>query len=234
VVDVRPEAEEESGLPDVLSPVLHPVGPKPAGTYWLRRFLVLGVVIAIVAVGVQLLRLINEPDPGQTQTGAPTTPSAQPSATPSTQPSAQTGTPTAGPTQTASPASATAQCAPTELAVTVATDASSYGTDGDPTVSLTVTNTSARACETNVGQNALEVKIGSGETAVWSSDVCYPGGESDFRLLEPGDGYTSSVVWRGVPAADGCPDEPRVAAGTYHIQGRAGDVLSERIEIVLN
>jgi hypothetical protein len=117
--------------------------------------------------------------------------------------------------------------------VTVGTDGSNYGADGDPTVSLTVTNTSARACETDVGQNALEVKIGSGETAVWSSDVCYPGGEPDVRLLEPGAAYTTSVVWRRVAAADGCPDEPRVPAGTYHVQGRAGEVLSERVEIVL-
>jgi cytoskeletal protein RodZ len=236
VVDVRPEADE-TGRPDVLAPVLHPVGPKPARTYWLRRFLVLGVIIATVVLAVQLLARASDPDPGRTQTGAATTSSPEPSltefTTPSSRPSAQTATPTAS--AEATPAAAgTPQCAPADLAVTVATDASNYGADGDPTVSLTVTNKSAQACETNVGQNALEVKVASGDTAVWSSDVCYPGGESDVRTLEPGAVYTTSVVWRRVAAADGCPEEPRVDAGTYQVSGRAGDVVSEPVEIVLN
>jgi cytoskeletal protein RodZ len=234
VVDVRPETDDP-GLPDVLSPVLHPVGPKPAGTYWLRRILVLVVIVAIVVVAVQLLRGGSEPDPGQTRTAALPTTSASPSSTASATPTASTQPSAATPSASAeaTPAPTTAQCAPTDLAVTVGTDGTSYGADGDPTVTLTVTNNSAQACETNVGQNALEVKVGSGDTAVWSSDVCYPGGESDVRTLEPGAVYTTSVVWRRVASADGCPAEPRVEPGTYSVQGRAGDVLSEPVEIVL-
>ncbi len=234
MVDVRPETDEP-GLPDVLSPVLHPVGPNPPRTYWVRRLLVLAVVVAIVVVAVQLIRGGNAPDPGQTQTATLPTTSASPSltasatATASTQPSASTPIASAE----TNPAPATPQCAPTDLGVTVGTDGSSYGADGDPTFTLTVTNNGAQACETNVGQNALEVKVGTGDAAVWSSDVCYPGGDSDVRTLESGAVYTTSVVWRRVAAADGCPDEPRVEPGTYHVQGRAGDVVSERVEIVL-
>jgi hypothetical protein len=243
VVDVRPESDE-AGPPDVFGPVLHPVGPKPAGTYWLRRFLVLAVVIGIVVLVVQLLGR-GGPDEAQTQTATSGAPLAQATATPSDPPSSETAAPSTSPTAAAaaSPtasagatpsAAGTPQCAGADLGVTVSTDASSYGEGHDPRVMLTVTNSGAQACETNVGQNAVEVRVLSGDTAVWSSDVCYPGGDPDVRTLEPGAAYTTSVVWRSIASSDGCPDGPRVAAGTYHVQGRAGDALSERVEITLS
>jgi hypothetical protein len=244
VVDVRPEADE-AGPPQVLAPVLHPVGPKPARTYWLRRFLVLAVAIGIVVLIVQLLGRGGESEGAQTQTATSAAPLVDATASPSRTPSAETSAPSpspaaaaaVSPTASAEPtpsAAGTPPCAPADLAVTVGTDASSYAEGDDPSVTLTVTNSSARACETNVGQNALEVRVGSGDAAVWSSDVCYPGGESDVRTLDPGAAYTTSIVWRSVASSDGCPDEPRVAPGTYHVQGRAGDVLSERVEITLS
>ncbi len=244
MVDVRPETEE-SGLPEVLSPVLRPVGPKPAGTYWVRRFLVLAVVIGIVGIVVFVVKLVdrgNSPDTVQTQTTASDSPSTQTTGVPSVTPTAGTAAPSQSPAAAAAPPAAAAtpestgtpQCAPADLAVTVGTNASSYGVDDDPNVTLTVTNSSARACEANVGQNALEVRVGSGDTTVWSSDVCYPGGESDTRTLEPGAVFSTSIVWRRVASTDGCPDEPRVEPGTYQVQGRAGDVLSERVEITVS
>jgi hypothetical protein len=211
--------------------VLHPVGPKSPLTYWSRRFLVLAVVVGVVVLVGQLLSRGGAPDPVEARTATSATPSVQVSTSVTATPSGQPATPSAS--AVAAPSPATPPCAPPDLAVTVSTDASSYGEGNHPRVTLTVTNGGAQACETNVGQNALEIRVGSGDTAVWSSDVCYPGGGSDVRTLEPGAVYTTSLVWRSAASSDGCPDESRVAPGTYHVQGRAGDVLSERVEITL-
>jgi hypothetical protein len=103
-----------------MSGLLHPVGPEPAQTYWLRRALVLGAFAVVLAIfialvanatgGAQVVSAVppspagavtplTSPSPSSTQTSA----SAKPSATPSPAATSKASSSTTAPTAAATP-----------------------------------------------------------------------------------------------------------------------------------
>jgi hypothetical protein len=205
---------------------MHPVGPQSPGTYWLRRLLVLAVVVALL-LGLRWFLTGRDSDPaGEPSAGA--SPSASPTATPT---ETQSSSPSATPSTTAS-ASATAapdgQCADSAITVTASTDAASYTVGSTPRLRMRIENTSDAACKRDVGAAQNELVITSGSTQVWSSDDCNPGGDPNVVTLDPGQSYSVSVTWLGRLSQKGCPaDQPLAEAGTYKLTGRNGEVTSE-------
>jgi len=65
-----------------MSGVLHPVGPEPASTYWLRRALVIGTLAVVVAVMTALLGGRNGPQEAVSAVPASSAPAATPTAGP--------------------------------------------------------------------------------------------------------------------------------------------------------
>lgn len=205
-----------------MSTLINPVGPQSPGTYWLRRLLVLAVVIALL-LGIRWFLTGRDAEPE-----AAASPSASPSATaePSASPSA-TEASSAAPSGSAT-ATPGGQCADSAITVTASTDAASYAVGATPRLRMRIENTSGSACTRDVGAAENELVITSGDARVWSSDDCTPGGDPNVVTLQPGQSYSVSVTWLGRLSQKGCPaDQPLAEAGTYKLTGRNGAVVSQ-------
>lgn len=203
-----------------MSTVLHPVGDQSPGVYWVRRLVVLLVVLALL-LGIRFLLFRGDgtstatPEPSTSPTSQPSsTPEPTTSSTPSEQPS---------PTATGVPA-----CKDSQITVTASTDAATYTVGSTPRLRMRIQNTSDTACRRDIGAAQNELLITSGSARVWSSDDCNPGGTAQVVTLKPEQSYSVSVTWLGRLSAKGCPaDQPLAEAGTYKLTGRNGDVTSE-------
>jgi hypothetical protein len=208
---------------------MHPVGPQSPGTYWLRRLLVLAVVVALL-LGIRWLLVGGDEEPTASGTQSPS-PSASPTSTAPDASGSPTATPTASPTTSPTATAAPGpdgQCADAAISVTATTDAASYTVGSTPRLRMRIENTSGKACKRDVGAAQNELVITSGSTRVWSSDDCNPGGDPNVVTLEPGQSYSVSVTWLGRLSQKGCPaDQPLAEAGTYKLTGRNGEVTSE-------
>lgn len=202
-----------------MSTLLHPVGPKAAGTYWVRRAIVLVVVLALV-LGIRQVFFSGDgtgtasPDP--TPSG-----SSSPDPTPSTSKSGS-----AKPSASAS--SGTGNCKNNQIQVTASTDAASYQVGATPRLRMRIQNVSSSACKRDIGSKSNELVITSGNARVWSSDDCNAGGTSQVVTLKPDQSYSVDVTWLGRLSQKGCPpDQPIAEAGTYKLVGRNGEVESD-------
>jgi hypothetical protein len=204
---------------------MHPVGPEPASTYWVRRTLVVLVLLLVVVLLGWLLfgRSSGSPDTsGQQPT--PSVSSSSPSTTPSdTTSSSASKTPSNTPSGSAS----AQDCTNAQIKVVVTTDASSYPAGQDPQFTLTVTNISDTPCLRDVGSAAEELVVSSGDTRIWSSDDCNPPGTASVQRLLPGQPNSVSVPWARKLSQPGCPTgQPEAGSGTYKVTGRVGDKQS--------
>lgn len=214
-----------------MSTWIYPVGPEPPSTYWLRRGIVLVVILGILAL-VWFVFFRG----GGSESAAPQ-PSGSPSPTvtaPTTSPS-PTGSTTATTTATASPTSTeVTDCKDSVIEVEASTDDSSYPVGSTPRLTLKVTNGGNVSCLRDVGPAANELAITSGGVDVWSSDDCNPSDATDVVTLKPGQSFSTSITWDGLISEPGCPSgQPAAEAGGYDLVGRNGDVESDEVAFTL-
>lgn len=207
--------------------VLRPVGDQPASVYWVRRGLLLVVVLALVAVVWWRWPSGDESEPV----------AAEPTPTASTPSSSPTSTESATPkeTKTKKPEpDLTSPCSDSDIEVTVEADQETYPPNRPPSFTFAVQNVSDETCSREIGQAANELRVTSGGTQVWSSDDCSPGGADDPTNLEPEERFVQTVSWDRVTSSEGCPTgQTEAQAGTYQVVARNGDVLSEPAVFVL-
>ena len=183
---------------------IHPVGPLPASTYWLRR--------AALLVGVVVLLLVARSCVGGDGGGGTDTTS-----TPTPAPSS------AKPTVSSSPRAAVTACTNADLSVTTDTKDEIYPVGGRPQLSVTIKNTSSTSCTRDLGSGAVELLVFSGNDRVWSSDDCTSNKAKDVVTLSPGGEKTIPVTWSGKrskPECSGPRDQAK--AGTYRLTARVG------------
>lgn len=202
---------------------MHPVGPLPAATYWLRR----GVLAVAVLLVLLLLRSCTgggSPRP----VALPTSPSPSPSRSAATVPVAPSPTPSlpvrAAPT--VSPSATTAGiCRDSSLSLISSTDQPSYTVGSSPSLTLVVRNTGAVSCRRDLGSSVVELRVLSGTDRIWSSDDCTPGRGSDVRTLAPGASRSVQLTWSGKRSQPGCAgDRTQAKAGTYTLVARVGSL----------
>jgi hypothetical protein len=199
--------------------VFRPVGPLPPGAYWFRRLLVLALVI-VIALAVwwvfvrdsgdaDLAAANTEPSVTETPSQTQTSSSPKPTKTESTQPTAPL-------------------CDDGDVAVTVTTNEPTYAAGQEPTFTLTVENISDAKCRRDVGPRALELRVSSGGSKIWSSDDCSPGGAVDERTLLPGDSFEQTVQWSRVVSEPDCPTpQDQASAGDYQVVARNLEIISD-------
>ena len=207
--------------------VLRPVGDLPPSVYWVRRL----VVLLVVVVGLALVWWVW---PGGSDDASPSGADTSPTPTPTVSITASTPEPSKTKTNQESTKPAEPECDDEAITVTVSTNAESYSANQRPDLTFTVENVSDETCSRDVGADANELRVTSGGTQVWSSDDCSPGGEAQFDTLKPGDRFVQTVSWDRQQSSEGCPTPQEPAeAGTYQVVARNGDVLSEPAVFVL-
>lgn len=216
---------------------MRPVGPQPPSVYWVRRVVVLVVVVAIVAGVVWFVTGRDgtptaAPDPGSSPA---VTPVSSPSPTTSPTPTPTTSSASPKPSRSSSPKPSKSATSPAAITacpdgaidVVASTDAASYKIGATPRLRMQITNASTTACKRDIGASANELIVNKGSDRFWSSDDCNPGGKADVVVLQPGQSYSVSLGWLGRGSKPGCPaDQPVAGAGTYNLVGRNGDVMS--------
>lgn len=189
--------------------VVRPAGPLPARVYWVRRVVVLGIPLLLVALVVWLVA-------GRGSTTPPA--DASPKDTPSSEPKTSAETPAAdGDEDTEDTSGVPPTCAPEVLALAIAATAESFPEGTSPTFAVSITNTGTQPCVVDAGDTQREIVITSGVDRVWSSKDCpVAGNESRTLLLAGGAADESTLAWNRVRSAQGCPaDQPTPGAGTY-------------------
>jgi hypothetical protein len=117
----------------------------------------------------------------------------------------------------ASPASpGPAGCEDQDIVVRAKTDAPAYGSGENPTLILEVANEGKGPCEVNVGTDAMEFLVTSGEDRIFSSKDCQVDPEPLMMTLEPGKAEQARFVWERNRTAPGCTAvEANPQPGTY-------------------
>jgi hypothetical protein len=171
--------------------------PSPA-VYRRRRLVALAlavlVVAAIVAAGSWVASLVGA---GQEEAPAEAAPAAVPSS------------------PAPSPAG-TAGCKDSDVVVRAETDAPAYGSGENPTLILEVANKGKSPCEVNVGTDAMEFLVTSGDDRIFSSADCQVDAEALMMTLEPGKSEQARFTWERNRTAPGCTSvEAKPQPGTY-------------------
>ncbi|WP_067249978.1 hypothetical protein [Microbacterium resistens] len=208
-----------------------------AAVYRRRRIVFFGGVIVVLAILVVLVWSLIARSWSEGSGPAPT-PSTSSSASPdpatSTAPPADGGTgaetsPPASEGATPPPEDGTGACQAAGIAVEAVTDASSYGPDVQPQLSISLTNTGAQDCTINVGTTQQRFEIKSGDDVWWRSTDCQQNPSDMVVTLKAGSTVTSSqpVVWdrtRSTPETCGSAERQRAPGGgaTYHLSVSIG------------
>jgi len=191
-----------------------PIGPEPAGVYWVRRIAVVVIVVTVVVVGWWAIAGRGESAPAADVVEV--SESASPEAT---EPVSTVPT----------------ECPDSDIVVEARTDAKSYRIpSARPVLTLVITNVGPNACIRDVGPRFNELEIKSGGYHVWSSDDCNASKKSKVLTLEPNVPVASQIEWNLRESMKGCPSKgDRAKPGRYEVIGRNGDVLSDGYKFAL-
>jgi hypothetical protein len=200
--------------------VVRPSGPLPAGVYWRRRFVVLGVPVLVLALLVWLVAGRGSSGAQASSSGSTSSAHAT-TAAKSTKPSGSTKAhSSAGPTPSTTPTGAgVPDCPASALTLSVAPGAAAYAAGVSPAFTVTITNAGTQTCLVDAGDAHRAVVVSSGKDRVWASQDCAkPATASRVLLLPPGAKDSQRVVWNRARSAAGCPANPAAAkAGSYKV-----------------
>ncbi|TPW71650.1 hypothetical protein [Schumannella sp. 10F1B-5-1] len=199
---------------------------QPPSVYRRRRLVVFGGLAVVIIV----ILLIVWPR-GDARDVSDVSPSPSPSTSKGLQDLDPSGAPADGDV---------AACAPSTVKIEAVLDASSYGGEQQPQLSMSITNSSATACSVDVGTAVQEYIITSGEDRIWDSKDCQSDATNDVRTIKAGETLsTTPLAWdrtRSDPATcDQTSRTPAIAGGaTYRLQVKLGDLESETKIFLLN
>jgi hypothetical protein len=195
--------------------VVRPSGPLPARVYWVRRTIVLGLPLLVVALVVWVL--VGRGAAGASADGElPPASETSPAGTDATTPAGDEGA-DAGEEQDDASSDQPANCAPEVLALAITATAESFPAGVSPTFAVSITNTGSEPCLVDAGEAQREVVITSGVDRVWSSRDCVAAGTEERTLLLGGGVVDETpLAWNRERSAQGCPaGQPEPGAGTY-------------------
>jgi hypothetical protein len=182
--------------------------------YWRRRLVVLGGLLAVIAVIVLIIVR-----PGFGVGGAAPEPE---------EPLAEETT-------------VVVACMPSQLELRAQTDQVRYDSGVAPQLWLTVKNVSAVECSVQVGTDVQRYVISSGPDQIWASEDCQTSRVPYELVLAPGEEQsTEALAWdrtRSSPDTCESPTRPVMPGGgaSYHLSVFLGDLQSaETRQFLLN
>ena len=220
-----------------MTPITRPRGPLPARVYWVRRLLLLVIVLGLVFGVARLLGGGGSGEPGPSAspvaadpTSTPTTlgPTPTPtaaSATPTPTVASSGASPSSGGTRASTPASALAApsgtCENSDVSVVPSVASPAYA--GRPVIlSLRLTTKVAPACSWVVSPANLAVKVTSGDSRFWSTQDCVGAVPKQAVVVRKDAPTTVSMAWNGLRSDADCTRSTSWAdPGYYHVVAAA-------------
>lgn len=231
-----------------------PSGQRPTQSVYIRRRIVVGVLIVVVVglvffgIGTAAKALFGgKPEPKQAtapvSSSAPDTPkpapasggSSSPSDTEASSSASGSASESASPSESGSPSEGEAtvgtdgKCPEGMLKLTASTDKPSYDANQKPVLVLTVENTGDVACTAEVGTASQEFVVTSGSDRIFSTKDCQKDPATATMELKPGTKESARFTWeRSRSAPDCAPVSSKPRPGTYMLQVSLGDVDSKK------
>lgn len=196
----------------------------PRRVYWVRRFVVLGVPMVVVALLVAAWTGRGD-DPSST--AKPKSSTSTPQATSKASDGKKSdGTKsddadatTDGAGEDAQPASVggVPVCSVDDLEVSMVSKHEKYDSTAKPTFVVTIRSHADEPCLLDAGAQNWRIVITSGTDHIWSSQDCAAeDAESRPLLLADGEKTTEKVTWSRTRSKEGCPSGlPAPRSGTY-------------------
>lgn len=95
----------------------------------------------------------------------------------------------------------------------------SYPAGVDPSFEIMVVQSGDQTCTVDVGPEAMELRITSGDDTWFSTAHCQEGNTREARQLERGGHHRYVITWDRQRTVDDCRDTGQVAGqGTYHVE----------------
>jgi len=179
--------------------------------YWVRRLVVLAVVVVVIAlIGLFISKAFggdDKPEPEPTPTQAQDDEKPAPDD----------------------------PCKPADLTLALNSGPDQVASDKDAAFDIAVTNNGENACTVDVGDKSRVLTITSGADRIWSSADC-PSEDDASRLvlLRPGSAHTSTVVWDGNRSDAKCSEDlpkPRPVTYTLDVEMKDVKTVEHRFEI---
>ncbi|MEI7779034.1 MAG: hypothetical protein WCJ42_06355 [Actinomycetes bacterium] len=188
-----------------LSGIWRPVGPDSALTYWLRRAIIVAMLLVLAAAGYWSVR-----------------PSGHPKA------SHPLPTVSALPSGSASPSVAAIRpCSDSSLKIVATTDAASYPAGSSVQLQLGLQNIGKVACRRDVGGAANTFTVTSGGYATWANRDCLTPTGHSVRVLKPKAVVQVNFTWQLQRSLHGCPTlVGKAKPGYYDLVVGNGGLLS--------
>ncbi|WP_067606305.1 hypothetical protein [Nocardiopsis listeri] len=132
-------------------------------------------------------------------------------------------------TEAAAPEKPEDPCRPQDVVVSfdfAEADREAYGADTDPGFKVSVVNVGEQTCTVDVGPEALELIVHSGEDRIYSTADCVEGKATQERQLEQGRPHDYTITWERDRSFTDCRStSSRAQAGWYKANLR-GDIVS--------
>jgi hypothetical protein len=218
-----------------MSTVLHPVGPQRARVYWVRRLLVVVLLLVLATVGWAVTSRVLGDGGDPSAASAAERPEGSTDAEAVSSDEDQGEDEPADGDEAADAPATPVDCTPDALQVTLTASGQIFDAATRPVLTATITNVGDLACTVDAGDANREVLITSGADRIWSSKDCATA-ETASRQLLLGSGAADSVelTWDRTRTAAGCPaglPEPR--SGTYQAVTTLGTVSSVPVVFAL-
>ena len=125
-------------------------------------------------------------------------------------------------------------CRPQDVVVTfdfAEKDQQIYGAGVDPGFRITVVNTGEQTCTVDVGGEAMEVRIHSGDDRIFSTADCVEGEGAQEHRLSRGVPYEYTVVWERERSFTDCRDGSTAAKAGWYRANLHGDYAGNQSQL---
>ena len=120
-------------------------------------------------------------------------------------------------------------CRPQDVVVSfdfAEADREAYGADTDPGFKVSVVNVGEQTCTVDVGPEALELIVHSGEDRIYSTADCVEGKAAQERQLEQGRPHDYTITWERDRSFTDCRSTSSQAQAGWYKANLRGDIVS--------
>ena len=120
-------------------------------------------------------------------------------------------------------------CRPQDLVISMGfaeADRELYGGGANPGFGISVVNVGEQTCTVDVGPDAIELVIHSGDDRVYSTADCVEGEGREERQLEQGRPHTYTITWERERSFSDCRSSSSQAQPGWYKANLKGDLVS--------
>lgn len=180
-----------------MSTLWHPVGPLQARVYWIRRAVVLGVILVVILIIAEACSGGGSGSPGGGRPAA-----------------SRHHTQTPQPSRTPVPA-----CDPSTLKLKLSTDTETYTSGQAPKLIGVFSNPTSTSCRLEMSPSQEIWTVKSGTDKIWTTQGCASSQIAKQVKLRAGATKMISTFWDGHRLDPGCAEGAVAQPGEYTLSG---------------